>query len=554
MLRALGVTAGTAASVGGSRAAVDTGRAQESSGEWTQQAKLVADDGSWFGDAVALDGSTAVVGGRQSGADAGPAFVFEHTDGRWRRAATLVADDEDDEDYQGVSVAVTGSTALVGVPEEESVNGNGPGVGTAHVFERTEGGWRERAELDAADSVGAAGFGGTVALDESTAVVGVVGDGDPDTEVTKSVCVFERVDGRWRRTDGLAASDGTFNDAFGSTAAVDGSTVVVGAPRASDPNGYRSGAVYAFERAGGEWSQRARLVPEDGDEQDGFGAAVAMSDSRVVVGAPGDEDPNGELAGSAYVFERTGGQWTREAKLVPEDGDARDGFGTAVAVDGDRVLVGASDDEDPNGAFAGSSYVFERGEEGWTQRDKLVAADGHCEAVFGDAVALDDSTALVGAYGAENPEVSGTGAVYVFGPSGGSDRGGDGAVESPDRACGDGGGQTGGGGGPGTGGRDTESDGASTDRDRGTAGDRSDPDEGSGGLPDVSTPDLPGPPGVPNLPNLPVLPDIALLGGFGVAMLFALRQRLDARRRVDDAGSSPDADSGPESDTEPDHE
>jgi len=109
-------------------------------------------------------------------------------------------------------------------------------------------------------------------------------------------------------------------------------------------------------------SQLAKLDPDDGDSADCFGCSVAVSGDTIVVGAYYDEDPNGSWAGSAYVFERGGG-WgdghaNQVAKLDPDDGDSDDRFGCSVAVSGDTIVVGAYEDEDPNGSGAGSAYVF----------------------------------------------------------------------------------------------------------------------------------------------------------------------------------------------------
>lgn len=112
-----------------------------------------------------------------------------------------------------------------------------------------------------------------------------------------------------------------------------------------------------------------KLTAQDGDSYDQFGDAVALAGdgTTALIGAPNDENPNGEYAGSAYVFERAGGGWRQQAKLAAPDGDASDHFGFAVALaaDGTTALVGAWNDEHPNGEAewgyaGGSAYLFER--------------------------------------------------------------------------------------------------------------------------------------------------------------------------------------------------
>lgn len=103
--------------------------------------------------------------------------------------------------------------------------------------------------------------------------------------------------------------------------------------------------------------QREQKI-SNGDGGDHFGFSVALDGDTALVGAHFDEHPNSSGAGSAYVFTRSGSRWTQQAKLAPEDGDDGDHFGWAVALDGDTALVGARDDEHPNGFAAGSAYVF----------------------------------------------------------------------------------------------------------------------------------------------------------------------------------------------------
>ena len=112
----------------------------------------------------------------------------------------------------------------------------------------------------------------------------------------------------------------------------------------------------------GDWRQQQKLAPDDGDDRDqfGFAASVSADGTTAVISAFLDADPNGDQAGSAYVFSRSGGQWTQQPKLVPDDGDDGDQFGGAVSVSGDgtTAVIGTPGDADPNGGRAGSAYAF----------------------------------------------------------------------------------------------------------------------------------------------------------------------------------------------------
>ncbi|WP_229122774.1 FG-GAP repeat protein [Halapricum desulfuricans] len=263
-------------------------------------------------------------------------------------------------------------------------------------------------------------FGDGVALADNgkTAIIGALSDNNSNGERAGAVYVFTRSDGSWAQQAKLLPNDGDSGDTFGFAVAVadDGLSVLIGAEHDGDPNGKGAGSAYVFSRANGSWTQQAKLVPENGDGGDSFGASVALSADGTValVGAPQDETPHGNESGSVYVFTYRDGSWIRRAKLVPGDGDSNDNFGSPVAVTGDgrAALIGAVSDEDSNGKSPGSAYVFIRDSGDWTQQAKLSAENGNEEEYFGRSVALADdrSTALIGAY---DTGVD-TGSMYVF--------------------------------------------------------------------------------------------------------------------------------------------
>lgn len=226
-------------------------------------------------------------------------------------------------------------------------------------------------------------FGRAVALSEETAVVVSAGHG---------AYVFESGDG-WRDPAVLTPTD---NEHVGghdpSTAVVDG-TILVGGPSAgADSN---SGAVYRYDRTGDGWTQRHRFALEDDGEPDAFGKSVAFDGDRVLVGEAHDPETMVPWIGGAHVYRGSGAEWTKEAELGTE---ASDLFGTAVDIDGDRLLVGApfaTVDDRRRGAV----YAFRRNGVEWIQDGRLVPDLGAQVIRFGQSVAIDGQTALVGAPG-----------------------------------------------------------------------------------------------------------------------------------------------------------
>lgn len=169
-----------------------------------------------------------------------------------------------------------------------------------------------------------------------------------------------------------------------------------------------------------EWIQKAKLIASDGGDYDRFGYSIALDGDTALIGATGANDSNGDRAGSAYVFTRSAGGWTQQTKLIAHNGDDGDGFGNSVALDGDTAVIGASRDEDPNGWKAGSAYVFTHSAGSWTQQTKLIADDGGRADRFGESVALDGNTALIGAPQNEGSTGGHAGSTYVFSRSDGA--------------------------------------------------------------------------------------------------------------------------------------
>jgi hypothetical protein len=208
----------------------------------------------------------------------------------------------------------------------------------------------------------------------------------------------------WTEVKKLGASDAADNDFFGMAVAVSGDVAIVGAP-SEDGAGVTRGAAYVFERGFGgfnNWGQRKKLTASDAQDLDSLGGAVAISGDIAVVGAAG-EDGAGTNRGAAYVFERhLGGadNWGQRKKLGASDAGDNDWFGSAVAVDGDLVIVGAPE-EDSVATNAGAAYVFERdlgGADNWGERRKVTSTDSYATQFFGNAVAIAGDLAIVGAF------------------------------------------------------------------------------------------------------------------------------------------------------------
>ncbi len=363
--------------------------------------------------------------------------------------STLTVDDRAANDEFGYSVAIDGSTAVVGAYHRK-LDGNA-NVGVAYVFTKdADDAWSQAATLTASDGAANDEFGISVAIDGNTIVVGARQDDTRDgaayvfTKSPDSVWANDENQTYKGETAKLAASDSAADDEFGISVAIDGNTIVVGA-RQDDT---RDGAAYVFTKAADvAWAndsgenhkkEAAKLTASDGAASDELGISVAIDGDTVVVGAHlHDINDNGTgipHAGAAYVFTKTDtGGWANEpskdhrtesARLTAPDGAAKDQFGISVAINVDTVVVGAHqpsykiEDEEIVDVGPGAAYVFtkESNSGKWGQPVKLTASKGVLGDGFGISVAVDGNTAVVGAYLFDRDDgiVPGSGSAYVF--------------------------------------------------------------------------------------------------------------------------------------------
>jgi hypothetical protein len=381
---------------------------------WTEQ-KVVSDDGAAsdnFGYAVTISGTTAVVGASNAGVDGdarGLAYVYTLVDGTWTLQQEIGADDGAALDGFGFSVSLSGDTLVVGAPYV-SIGDNG-GEGAAYVFTRTGDTWTQVQKLEPDDGTSNFNFGWSVALSGSTALISSPVAPVGDNILQGKAYVFTDDGGSWSQAQTLVADDGSEGSTFGESVAIDGTTAVIGA---SGTNGY-FGAAYVFDGSGGTWTQTGELVPDDGMATEFFGLSVAVSGSTALVGAYYQNVPPHNHQGSAYVFTDDGGTWTQHQKLTASDGAAGDRFGLSVALDGSTALVGAYLAKIGDNTTQGAAYVFSASDDGtWTESDKLFASDGASGDEFGNAVALSGDVALVAAFDASpNGEIN-QGAAYFY--------------------------------------------------------------------------------------------------------------------------------------------
>ena len=179
----------------------------------------------------------------------------------------------------------------------------------------------------------------------------------------------------WRQEAKITAADTVAADAFGFVVSIDGTTAVVGAPKADIGAAKNAGAAYVFVRDANRWKQHAKLVPEDAARSDALGEAVDIRKDTVIVGAPGHTHGGVRFAGAVFVFVRDGDAWREQAKLTANDAAPSDRFGVSVDIEGDTVIVGSLLNDAGGTKDAGAAYIFVHNGTTWTQQAKLIAPE-----------------------------------------------------------------------------------------------------------------------------------------------------------------------------------
>ena len=433
-------------------------------------------DSDRFGASVSISGKRAVVGAwgaDHEGTTTGAAYVyrkddngtpFNASDDFWVEEDKLTALDAMAGDLFGWSVSISKNRAIVGARFHVVTSRSG----AAYVFrlddndtltDPTDDFWVQDARLTPMDAARSDDFGMSVSISGDLAIVGASNDDDacvdePDPDCNSgSAYVFRHDDNGtpldpgddfWVEEDKLTASDAAPGDQFGFAVSISGNRVVVGAWH-DDNAGTDSGSAYVFRRDDNAtpldptddfWVQEARLTASDAARFDNFGIAVSISGDRAVVGSWLDDDA-GSLSGSAYVFRRddhgtpldlSDDVWVEEDKLTASDAAPGDEFGKSVSIDGDRIAVGAFEDDDacaddPNpdpNCDSGSAYAFRRDDNNtpsnlnddfWVEVAKLTASDTAAGEFFG-RVSISGDQIITGSL--DDAAGSNGGAAYVF--------------------------------------------------------------------------------------------------------------------------------------------
>jgi hypothetical protein len=378
-----------------------------------------------FGLSLALEGDYALVGVpgyNGSGDNQGAAYLFLKSQGgadAWGQVVKLVPDDPADDDLFGISVGLSGDYAIIGAG---GADGGGTDEGAAYIFYRNQGGadaWGQLKKIAAADADDGDGFGFAVAIDGDTVIVG--SDGADGSGTNRGAAyVFYRDQGgadNWGQVARLVSEDPADENQYGFAVDIAGDLAVVGSPGESG-GGIGCGVAYIYSRdmSGVDaWGLVKAFAPSDTADYTWLGTAVATDGTLAVIGSAWD-DGEGTDRGAVHVLGTDGtGTWREIHKLAASDPHDDDLFGYCVAVDGDYVVAGAAWARG-GGTERGQAYLFSRNEGGpdnWGEVQRMRANDGQNGDRFGASLAIDGLYLLVGATG-EDGDGEDRGSAYLF--------------------------------------------------------------------------------------------------------------------------------------------
>ena len=325
---------------------------------WQLQQKIIGlnpHTGQNFGSSVAISDDLVVVGALTDNTFAnvgGAVYVFERNNGVWSLSAQIGETNPGDHHRFGAGVATDGVSILVG-----SRGGGLLGNGAGYVYVRSGGSWIESAALENNAVPGSYSFGDSVAIQGAFALIGDAGDAVGGREEAGSASFFRRSAGGWNLKQKLKSPQPRAGARFGFSVALSGERALIGAPWHAGTPGMPTGKAYVFALSGETYGFEDTLPVPDPGVAANFGRSVGLSNDVALVGAIAAENDLGTRTGAAFAFVRAGSEWSRLATILASDGLADDWFGMSVAIDGANAVVGAPG-TDELAPWSGSAYLF----------------------------------------------------------------------------------------------------------------------------------------------------------------------------------------------------
>lgn len=400
-------------------------------------------EGALFGSATSVYQDSALIGARYHNG-VGAAYLYKKQGVKWNQVEvdhdnnpmtiavplTLTADDGQNGDEFGCAVTFNDNYLVVGAYRNDAGLND---AGAAYVFEKNgvNENWEKTQKLTPLDRAANDYFGYSLAISGERAVIGAYGKNGQ----AGAVYVFQKTVTGWEQKQKLTASASQGKDRFGWAVAMEGNTILVGAPAFEN----NTGRVYTFswDVSDSSWKQASIIEGSEKSAGDFFGSAIDISGNNIIIGAYGHKSK----AGTAIIFERKNNAWEQAVDLanpdlMPENLAPNDQFGVAVSISGGLAVVGAVRNR-MQGVQTGAVFAFQLKNNSWQFLNKLTASDGMKDDSFGISVSTSERFTLVGATGRDEAGLN-SGISYIFinslitGDSGPGDVNGDGGIDLKD--------------------------------------------------------------------------------------------------------------------------
>ncbi len=360
-----------------------------------------------FGSRIAIDGNTAVIGAVNENNLTGAIYVFIRSGKTWTQQARLQANDIAVGDAFGFDVGISGDTIVTSSYRKS-------GGGAVYVFVRSGTTWTQQQKILSSDLASGDLFGWKLGISGNTIIASSPDKNVNENNLHGSAYIFTRSGTVWTEQQILNRPTETNTYRLGRSVAIDGDTVVIGAPETFDPSLGSIGAAYVYTRSGTTWTEQQRLYSSDTVGGEDYARSAVISGNTVVIGAP-KHTVNGNLRqGAAYVFVRSGTTWTQEQKITNPNGRADDALGGTLAIDGNTLILSRF-------SPLSTVYVLTRSGTTWTERRKLTYSDSGADPYnnnsYASHIAVDGDTIMVGAVTTKNINGVPFGSVFVYTPS-----------------------------------------------------------------------------------------------------------------------------------------
>jgi hypothetical protein len=375
--------------------------------------------GQLLGRSLSVEGHTLVVGAPDDidnntspNGRTGSVLIYQWDGQRWQFTTDFMplaypAGDN----ATGFSVSLSGNRIAAGAPKARI--GTEGMQGRVLILPAQPGGRHDFVSVTASDGNAGDYFGTSVALQGNYLLVGApYAYANGHGAEGKAYLYVPFIGGNnWLETQQFTSPDGAASDHFGSAVALDGSWAAIGAPDAAAP-GQKAGKVYLYHRTGTTWNYITTLA--SGETASRFGSALHLKGDTLVVGAPHNGTAGGTGQGHAYVYVRNGTSWNLQATLTAADGHPGDGYGTSVHRQGNLLIAGAPWATVYSKEKQGKAYVYRLGGGTWQQEAVLTLAGGEANAYLGSSVVITPFAAAAGAPYAELNDFKDNGQVYFF--------------------------------------------------------------------------------------------------------------------------------------------